>query len=333
LTGASIEGHTSGTLRGVDLYDRARIVPALLRGSMTATSPRAMVSAGMSQDAIRWRADRGTLRRVHRGSYLRGGGTPDLLDAIHAALVVSPPHAVIGFHTAAQLLGFGVTPSDEIHIVVPAGTTFPQRRGITVHQSVIPIGEPVEMLGVPCTPAARCAIDLVRSVRRLDALPILDAALRARACDLDDLLAEVKLHDGLRGVRQARDLASLADPRPQCRQESQLRLVIVDGGVKGFEPQVPVEDDLGVVRYVIDLADPRSMVGAEYDGASHLDRSRLRGDRARHNWLENLGWRMRYFTDHDLYQSRDSIIHTLNSARQPRKPRQPRQLPPPDTSI
>jgi len=230
-------------------------------------------------------------------------------------MLVSPPLAVVGFHTAAALLGFGVVPSTNIHIVVPVDSSVPQRTGIIAHQSVVPVGEPIDVLGVPCTPAARCAVDLARSLPRMDALPVLDAALSSRRCELDDLQAELKLYNGLRGIRQARDLVPLADPRPQCRQESQLRLILHDGGIRGFVPQVPVLDDRGYARHYLDLGDEQNLVAAEYDGASHLDRGRLRADRDRHNWLEGRGWRMRYFTDHDIYFRAPGIIQTVNAAR------------------
>ena len=309
----------------MDLYAQASEFPTQLWGRRSTQSYQELRRAGTTKGAISWRAGQGRLQRPFRGAYLLGDPGSDLLDTIHAALLVCPPHAVLGFQTAAQLLGFGVIPSREVHVVVPAGTSFPQRRGIRIHQVTVPTGEPVEILGVPCTPAARCAVDLARTVRRLDALPVLDAALHSRACTLDDLLAEVPLHDGLRGIRQVRDLAPIADPRPQCRQESQLRLVLHDGNVKGFEPQTPVADDAGDVRHIIDLADPASMVGAEYDGSSHLDRLRMRDDRTRHNWLESRGWLMRYFTDRDLYHRPEGIVFTINSARfSPRSRTNPR---------
>lgn len=299
----------------MDLYDAARELPYLIRGRMEVATLDDLRRQGQTEDAVRWRANGGGAVRAHRGVYLRGSGPPDLLDTIHAALVACPPRAVLGFHTAAMLFGFGVVRSRNIHVVVPAGTPFPQRPRIVAHQSVVPIGEPVDILGVRCTTAARSAVDLARRLCRLDAMAVLDAALHAGACSIDSLLAELKAHDGLRGVRQVRDLAPFADPRPQCRQESQLRLIVYDGGLRGFEPQLPVADKDRYVRHYLDLGDRRNKVAAEYDGASHLDRHRLRSDRARHNWLSRHGWRMCYFTDHDLYVRPEGIVDTLRSAR------------------
>jgi very-short-patch-repair endonuclease len=228
---------------------------------------------------------------------------------------VAPPDAMVGYHTAAALLGFGVIEDAAVHLVLPAGRGIPHRPGIVAHASALPIDKPVTVLGLPCTPAARCAVDLARMLARPNALSTLDAALAAGACTADDLAAELILHCGLKGIHQARDLVPLADPRSQCRQETHLRLVLHDGGITGLTPQHPVLDECGWVTYVLDLADVEHRIGVEYDGISHVDRNRLREDRSRHNWLESHGWRMRYFTDRDLYRRADYILRTVRAAR------------------
>ena len=102
----------------------------------------------------------------------------------------------------------------------------------------------------------------------------------------DDLLAEVAAHNALRGVRQARQLIPLADGRAECRQESQLRLILIDGGLPPPEPQIWVADRYGIPLYRLDLGYRERRIGIEYDGLSHLDRDRLRHDRERLNWLD-----------------------------------------------
>jgi very-short-patch-repair endonuclease len=67
-------------------------------------------------------------------------------------------------------------------------------------------------------------------------------------------------------------------------------------------------------RYYLDLADPRRRVAAEYDGSSHLDRARLRADRERHNYLDSAGWRMRYFTDRDIYRPPSYVVRVVEAA-------------------
>jgi very-short-patch-repair endonuclease len=221
---------------------------------------------------------------------------------------------VVGFQSAAAVYGFGESRDDAIHVIVPAGTPKPRVEGVVAHEAILPVVEHVVIDGIRYAPPARCAIDLARQVRRMDALPILDAALAAGTCIPDDLVAEVSRHRGLRGVRQARELVKVADGRAECRQESQLRLVILDGGLPAPEPQLWVVDQNGIGLYRLDLGYRGKRVGIEYDGLSHLDRDRLRHDRARLNWLDAHGWTMRFFTDRDLYRYPARIVAMVRSA-------------------
>ncbi|MDQ7905591.1 hypothetical protein RB614_13805 [Phytohabitans sp. ZYX-F-186] len=232
---------------------------------------------------------------------------PADLDRLRAAVRVLPPAAVLTHHTAAMLYGFGVVPADALHVTVPAGTSLPQRRGIAAHGAVLPFADVRDVLGLRCLGPARCAVDLARQLGRLDALAVLDAALRVGACTAEDLADEVARHDGLRGVRQARDLVPLADPRARCRQESHLRLVLRDGLLPAPEPQLAVRDDKGRVHCHVDLGYAEERVGVVYAGDSHLDQPR-------HNWLETRGWRMRYFTDADLYADPEQLVQTVRAA-------------------
>jgi hypothetical protein len=299
----------------VDLYRDARLFPRTLRGRNLVVSAADLAASGVGSNASRWRAGRSELVRAHHGAYLVGSTQPDLLDRARAALFVAPAEAVVGYHTAAALFGFGVVEDADIHLVLPGGGPVPHRSGIITHASALPIDKPDMVWGVPCTSPARCAVDLARVLPRSDALSTLDAALAAGRVTGSDLAAEVTRHTGLRGIRQARDLVPIADPRPHCRQESHLRLVLHDAGMTELVPQFGVTDDRGGSKYYLDLADPDRLIGVEYDGGSHLDRDRLRGDRERHNWLETRGWRMRYFTDRDLYRRPDEIVRIVTAAR------------------
>ncbi|NJP35010.1 DUF559 domain-containing protein [Micromonospora thermarum] len=260
---------------------------------------------------LRTRVSRDELRRVRRGVYADQpcGGE----DELRALMLCLPDGAILARQSAARRHGFGVLREDVVHVQVPVTMAKPRLPGLIVHHSVLPV-EPVLVRGLPCVPAARCAVDLARTVRRMDALPVLDAAIRSGAVAKEDLAAEVPLHRALRGVRQARELVPLADGRAECRQESQLRLVLIDGRLPWPEPQLWVFDGDGFPRYRLDLGYREHRIGVEYDGASHLDRDRLRYDRTRVNWLDASGWRMRYFTDRDLYHRPSHIIATVRTA-------------------
>ncbi|MFD0595818.1 DUF559 domain-containing protein [Catellatospora coxensis] len=71
------------------------------------------------------------------------------------------------------------------------------------------------------------------------------------------------------------------------------------------------EPQLQVGYFRLDLGYEERKVGLEYDGSSHLTRDRIRHDRHRGNWLATQGWRMRHFTDTDLYRHPTRILTTL----------------------
>ncbi|MFG1849551.1 DUF559 domain-containing protein [Micromonospora carbonacea] len=263
-----------------------------------------------SRKRLRNRLAKGQVVRARRGVY--ADGPIEDLDALRALLLCLPSEAMLSRHTAARLHGFGVLPEGAVHVQLPPEVPRPRLPGVVVHHSAVPV-EPVLVRGLPCAPAPRCAVDLARTVRRLDALPVLDAVLRAGEVSRDGPVEEVLSHGGLPGVRQARSLVPLADGRAECRQESQLRLVLIDGGLPVPEPQVWVLDEDGARRYRLDLGYRRRRIGIEYDGLSHLDRERLRCDRDRANWLASEGWTMRHFTDRDLYRRPAHIVTTIRA--------------------
>jgi hypothetical protein len=269
-------------------------------------------SGGLSEGRVRWLAGEGRLSRPFHGAYVRGSD-PDPLSRLRALFRRLPPQAALTRNTAAELHGFGdlVPPSSTVRIALPAGVPRPRLWGVRVHETALPM-EPVLVHGIPCVPVARCAVELARTSSRGAALGALDGALRV-GCSPDDLFGEVVAHSGLRGVRQARELIPLADPGAQCLQESQLRLVIIDGDLPRPETQIAVADVDGQIRYYLDVGWRKRRVGAEYDGASHLDRDRLRSDRHRHNWLAAHGWRIRYFTDLDLYRRPWHLVEVLRA--------------------
>jgi hypothetical protein len=252
--------------------------------------------------------------------YDRVAARPDVADARHgvadarhrdlrAVQRLLPRGGAFSHQTAAALLGFGVLPSATLHVTVPAGAGVPRRRGITAHQSALTHDDVVEAHGLRCLAPARCAVDLARGQARPDALAVLDAALRAGACTPESLAAEVARHDGLRGVRQARELIPLADPLARCPQETHMRLLLHDGELPAPRLQLAVVDESGAERYRLPLGYEEARVGIEYDPDTPTDRA----ERPRTRWLADTGWRMRYFTDDDLHRRPAALVQMVRA--------------------
>jgi len=197
--------------------------------------------------------------------------------------------------------------SQDICAVVPQGATHNRLAGVAVRESFLPLPPPILVNGVPLLPPERVAIDLARRSQRMDALPLLDKALHSGSCTMEDLATEVLAHKGLRGVIQARELVAVADPRPESVQESRMRLIVIDAGLPCPTPQLVVD------YFRLDLGYEELKAGMEYDGSSHMTRDHLRADRRRMNYLASRGWRIRYFTDADIFHYRSQFVSTVRS--------------------
>ena len=110
-----------------------------------------------------------------------------------ALLARLPPGTVLGYDTAAAMFGFRrpAGPDEPIHVIVPATAAKPRIRGVVCHEAVLPVEEPIVLDGLPCAPAARCAVDLARRATRFGAIALLDTALRSQTCTPASLAEEV----------------------------------------------------------------------------------------------------------------------------------------------
>lgn len=265
---------------------------------------------------LRARIRAGEWQRVFRRVLRHASSEPNArLRLSAAALDIGRPVAAC-LHTAAELHGFGLLDDPVTHVATTVALPCRRRPGLWPHQ--LDLGA-VDLLRLRCGAVAtrpdRTAVDLARTVPRLDVLVVLDAALAAGDCTADSLRTELLRHVGLPGIRQARDLIPLADADAGSPQESRLRLRCHDAGLPPPALQLPVLDDRGRPCRWLDLGWEEAMVGLEYDGEiGHDGAVRRRADRRRHNFLEDRGWRMFYATDLDVYRDHDALMAQVTRA-------------------
>jgi len=246
------------------------------------------------------------LRRVLRNVYVRADqpDTPDL--RARAAQLVLSPHAVACDRTAAWLWGVDTFEYRELEIVPPVESCVLRGHNRTRRPEVngrVRDLAPSDIVIVDCvasTTALRTALDLACSQSRRQALAILDAFMRHHGLTVAEMRRELVRYFRRRGVVQARELVSLADPRSESPGESWVRMDVIDHRLPAPEPQWWVTDD-GRPVYRLDLAWPKSRIAVEYDGREyHEDDVRRKHDEERRAWLRRRGWTVVVVTKDDF---------------------------------
>jgi hypothetical protein len=275
-------------------------------GAFTAAQARTCYTAG----EIRARVRSGRWLRVTGRTYRLASSKADARLRLSAATLDIGRPVPACLHTAAELHGFGVLAESLTHVAV--GTDLPCRRrdDLWPHQlALAPCDLTTLRCGALVTHADRTAVDLARGLPRLDALPVLDAALIAGVCTRESLDRELVRHAGLPGVLQARELIPLAATGPDSPQESRMRLRCHDAGLPPPTLQLPVCDTRGRPRRWLDLGWEKAKVGLEYDGEeAHEGERNRRDDARRHNWLEDDEWAMFYATDLDIFRDHAALM-------------------------
>jgi very-short-patch-repair endonuclease len=249
--------------------------------------------------------------RPFRGVYVSADlGLTDRL-RVQAASVAVDHKLVVVRESAAVIHGFGVLGADPVHLAGDSATTARSQPGLQIHGWQLRPGETQSVAGVQVAAAARTAVDVARTVDRLDALPVVDAALRVNACTVDDLRAQLITQAGERGIVAARQLIEWGNAAADSPMESRARLRILDSDLPRPQVQWWVRNSAGVPIYRLDLAWPEYRVGLEYDGSDHLSRTRQRKDIERRSWLFQAGWRVLWVTDIDVYRQYLRMIARL----------------------
>ncbi|MFY1635837.1 DUF559 domain-containing protein [Solwaraspora sp. WMMB335] len=234
-----------------------------------------------------------------------------------------PRNAAIYGLSAAYLWGVDLLPHRKravpVYVAVPNKARPDPHPRIRYANLILDLDNDITSLtGMPVTTEVRTAFDLGRSLPRADALVALDAILRRRTCTTAALAAYVDVHPGRRGVRQVRELLTLAEPLSESPMESRLRLLLHDAGLPKPTPQYEIRSPAsnGGVRFVarVDLAYPQWKIAIEYEGDHHRARAVFRRDVTRFNALRAAGWLALRFTADDVLRRSGQLVQTVRQA-------------------
>lgn len=262
--------------------------------------------AGVSRHFFRQLLARGMVRQVVRGAYV-AAQVVDTIELRSAAVrLVVPAGAIIVDRTAAWLHGVDVLPRTALREMPPlevfsADGSRLRRPGVASGIRTLTKDDVTMVGGVQVTTPLRTALDLGRLLWRYDSIAALDAFVRF-GVPKERILANVERFRGQRGVVQLRELALLADHRPESAPESALFLHWRESALPDPVPQYWVCNDNGIQTYRIDLAQPVCKYGAEYYGELFHGPDDKAANAARIAWLESRGWTIDIFTKVDLYK-------------------------------
>jgi Transcriptional regulator, AbiEi antitoxin len=258
---------------------------------------RDAAALGWSERNLREFVRAGVVRRVLRGVYLDATVPDDLASRTAALAKAVPSGDVISLRTAGWLWSADVLPIGAhreippVDLMAPSGSAGPRRAGCRGRTGPIAAYDVMEMQGVLVTTPARTTADLLRLLRRPDALAAGDAMRRATGVDPAAVSEVLERFRGQRGVVQARELLELSDPRAESPQESRTRLRCVDAGFPCPEPQIVVTDGSGEFLARLDMGYRKERKAIEFDGADyHYTIEQVRHDQARREDVERDGW-------------------------------------------
>jgi very-short-patch-repair endonuclease len=278
----------------------SEVVDVLQRRAGTATFTQ--LRKTVSGRAIRAALSAGAIRRIAKGIY----ALPPAADPITAARAQG---GVVSHLSAAVLHRFDVLDQPlKPHVSVPRG----QHRRLSPLECELHWADDVPSDN-HITSKLRTVVDCARTLPFAAALTVADSALRLGAVHRTRLLAEVTALRGP-GSRLALRVVAAADGRSESPLESVLRSILIEAGIKGFEPQVVVRD--GTFSARVDLGDPDLMIALEADSfAYHGTRDALTKDCRRHSNLTIRGWRLLRFSWEDVMFDPEWIVEAVEQAR------------------
>jgi len=177
-----------------------------------------------------------------------------------------------------------------IHVTAPRSANRPRRRDIRTHYASLTPNECAEIDGLRITSPARTYADVAYQLKVPELVAFGDAMMRRYGTSQRELLATIRRRKRYPGRLKARQCVDLLDPRAESPRESELRVMLAQGGLPAPSINPDILDEQGRFLARGDLAYEEFKVLAEYDGAYHAEMSQRAHDAARRATLREHGW-------------------------------------------
>lgn len=284
---------------------------------------------GVSGSALSRAVKAGTLVRLGRGLFAAaalpqlpsrlvedGAVAPEFVLRVRAQLLELGAGAVAHGRTAAALYGWHLLVEPKAPEVAVAhgrsravlkGRRLAQRRDTAwLLLEAVP-----GQAGIAVTTAVQTVLDCCATLSLLQAVVVVDSALRSGHVGLDELHLAARTLRGRRRAAVVRRALSLADPESGSVLESVLRFRLVRAGVQGMLTQLVLRAG-GRHLLRADFAFPLARLVVETDGRRwHSD---ARRDRKIDNALAVLGWRVLRYEWSEVVHDGDRVVAEIMAA-------------------
>jgi hypothetical protein len=256
--------------------------------------------AGLSEQQLRTRLQRGEVLRVRRGVFVVAGAPPSYAQSVLAALLATEREAWASHRTAAKLFQLQVPEPAGIDVLT-GGSARMRLEGVEHHRSnQLRDRDVASCDGVPVTSVARTLIDCAPFLRGRALAAAFDDARRRKLTTYPELDDAHRFID--RGRRTGRHLVRPVRPVVLDRNPggSQRELDVL-GALAAYGvplPEQQVRVDLPSGPRFLDYGYPLLKLGLEFDGYEEhgLIRSTFDDDRDRDAELLLAGWWILHFT-------------------------------------
>ncbi|MDY6999682.1 MAG: hypothetical protein SW019_24075 [Actinomycetota bacterium] len=238
-----------------------------------------LANGTLTRGALRW-----NYTAIHPDVYVPNGAELDPWTRAKAAWLWTGRRGVIAGRTAAALHGVEqIDPADPIELIARPRRPQP---GVIVRNERIEPDEVQAGRWIAATVPARTALDLARRLPLGEAVVLLDqlsSATQVAAADIAPLEARYRRN---RGMGSAYRAIALMDGGSRSREESLLRVALVEAGLPRPQTGIRIGDEWEC--YQIGMGWPDARLAVEW--GPH--RRALHNDVGYRNLLHRLGWRL-----------------------------------------
>lgn len=272
---------------------RALLQGVLDRQQQLVTTAQAE-SVGVSRTALSRLTRSFELERAEPGVYRSADAAPTWESRLLAVILSRRGPAVASHRAAARLLGVPTFEGAPLEITVPSKRGFAHPEVIVHESRDLPFIPPVEISGIPCTPARRLAVDIGAVLGATAYTTVMRDVRRDHAISMKQLAAVLSLHsrhgrDGCGPLRRYLERHYGVDGIPDTTLEQAVLDLIIDHHLPLPVCQYVVSLP-GGGHYRLDMAYPDLRLDVEIDGPHHRLPEVAARDVRRDQRLRSLGW-------------------------------------------